>query len=168
MEPFRFRPLWLSRAATRVVVGKIEPEEKTWLSRTLMAVYHPALLATLNHRWATITVAILVMALTVPVFLSLGSEFMPPLNEGTILYMPITLPGLSVTEATKYLQLQDRIPNLVRARLVTLEPPVPLPVRQAHLALPSRTVAAPAAPSSGSDGRCGASSGTPRVDRPLG
>ncbi len=109
MEPFRFRPQWLSRAATRVVVGKIEPEEKTWLSRKLMAVYHPALLATLNHRWVTLAAAVLVMALTVPLFLSLGSEFMPPLNEGTILYMPITLPGISVTEATKYLQLQDKM-----------------------------------------------------------
>jgi Cu(I)/Ag(I) efflux system membrane protein CusA/SilA len=109
MEPYRFRPQWLSRAATRVVVGKIEPEEKTWLSRKLMAAYHPALLATLNHRWLTITAALLVMALTLPVFLSLGSEFMPPLNEGTILYMPITLPGLSVTEASKYLQIQDRM-----------------------------------------------------------
>ena len=56
-----------------------------------------------------IVAAILVLVLTVPVFLSLGSEFMPPLNEGTILYMPITLPGISITEATKYLQIQDRM-----------------------------------------------------------
>lgn len=109
MEPFRFRPDWLSRAANRLWVGKIEPEEKTWLSRKLMAVYHPALAAALRHRWITIAVAVLLMALTVPLFLSLGSEFMPPLNEGTILYMPITLPGISVTEATKYLQLQDKM-----------------------------------------------------------
>jgi Cu(I)/Ag(I) efflux system membrane protein CusA/SilA len=56
-----------------------------------------------------IAAAVLVMGLTVPVFLSLGEEFMPPLNEGTILYMPITLPGISVTEAGKYLQLQDKL-----------------------------------------------------------
>src|SRR3989441_6667899 len=49
------------------------------------------------------------MALTIPVFLGLGGEFMPPLNEGTLLYMPITLPGISVTEATKYLQIQDKL-----------------------------------------------------------
>ena len=109
LEPFRFRPRWLSSAMTRVVVGTIEPEEKTWISRALMAVYHPTLLWVLRHRYATILVALLVMALTVPVFLSLGEEFMPPLNEGTILYMPITLPGISVTEATKYLQIQDRL-----------------------------------------------------------
>jgi Cu(I)/Ag(I) efflux system membrane protein CusA/SilA len=109
MEPFRFRPRWLSAPLTKVVVGKMEPEEKTWISRKLMAVYHPALLAALRHRYVVIVAAILVLALTVPVFLSLGSEFMPPLNEGTILYMPITLPGISVTEATKYLQIQDRM-----------------------------------------------------------
>src|SRR3989475_15691 len=109
LEPFRFRPRWLSSAVTRVVVGTIEPEEKTWISRALMAVYHPALLFVLRHRYATILVALLVMALTVPVFLGLGEEFMPPLNEGTILYMPITLPGISVTEATKYLQIQDKL-----------------------------------------------------------
>jgi len=109
MEPFRFRPRWLSRPLTKVVVGKMEPEEKTWISRKLMAVYHPVLLAALRLRYVVILAAVLVMALTVPVFLSLGSEFMPPLNEGTILYMPITLPGISITEATKYLQIQDRM-----------------------------------------------------------
>jgi Cu(I)/Ag(I) efflux system membrane protein CusA/SilA len=109
MEPFAFRPRWLSRAATKVVVGRMEPEEKTWISRFLMGLYHPALLFVLRHRVATLVAALLVMALTVPLFLSLGSEFMPPLNEGTILYMPITLPGISVTDATRYLQLQDRM-----------------------------------------------------------
>src|SRR5205085_12148012 len=53
--------------------------------------------------------AVAVVALTVPVYLKLGSEFMPPLNEGTLLYMPITLPGISVTEAGKYLQIQDKL-----------------------------------------------------------
>src|SRR3989442_1714708 len=109
LQPFRFRPRWLSSAVTRVVVGTIEPEEKTWISRVLMAVYHPALLFVLRHRYTTILVVLLVMVLTVPVFLGLGEEFMPPLNEGTILYMPITLPGISVTEATKYLQIQDKL-----------------------------------------------------------
>ena len=49
------------------------------------------------------------MALTVPVFFKLGSEFMPPLDEGTLLYMPTTLPGISVTEASRLLQAQDKI-----------------------------------------------------------
>src|SRR5262249_39827726 len=63
----------------------------------------------LNHKWLVIAAALLVVVLTVPVYEKLGSEFMPPLNEGTILYMPITLPGISVTEASKYLQLQDKL-----------------------------------------------------------
>jgi len=109
VTPFSFRPAWLSSLTTRVVVGKIEPEEKTWISRFLMALYHPALLFVLRRRYTTLLAAVLVMALTVPVFLSLGSEFMPPLNEGSILYMPITLPGISVTEAAKYLQIQDKL-----------------------------------------------------------
>jgi len=92
VEPFHFRPLWLSRFATRVVVGKIEPEEKTWISRALMAVYQPSLLFVLRRPIATLVAAGVALLLTVPVFLRLGSEFMPPLNEGSILYMPITLP----------------------------------------------------------------------------
>ncbi len=109
LDPFRFRPSWLSRPLNHVVIGKIEPEEKTWISRALMSLYHPALLFVLRNRWKVLLAAVLVVALTVPIYLSLGSEFMPPLNEGSILYMPITLPGISVTEASKYLQIQDRL-----------------------------------------------------------
>src|SRR5438552_15219716 len=74
-----------------------------------MRIYRPVVLFVLNYKWLVIVAALLLVALTVPVYLQLGSEFMPPLNEGTILYMPITLPGISVTEATKYLQIQDRM-----------------------------------------------------------
>ncbi len=74
-----------------------------------MRVYHPVVRFVLNHKWLVITAAVLLVALTVPIYQRLGSEFMPPLNEGTILYMPITLPGISVTEATKYLQIQDKL-----------------------------------------------------------
>ena len=63
----------------------------------------------LDHKWLTIGVALLVMALSIPVYFKLGSEFMPPLNEGTLLYMPSTLPGISVAEATRTLQVQDKI-----------------------------------------------------------
>ena len=63
----------------------------------------------LEHKWKTIAVAFIAMALTVPVFFKLGSEFMPPLDEGTLLYMPSTLPGISVTEASRMLQVQDKI-----------------------------------------------------------
>ena len=109
MEPYRFRPRWLSSFATRVMVGKMEPEEKTWISRALMGVYEPALAWALRHRATVIGAALLAMGATVPLFLSLGSEFMPPLNEGSILYMPITMPGISVTEASRSLQIQDKL-----------------------------------------------------------
>ncbi len=109
VEPYRFRPRFLARAATRVLAGRIEPEENTWISRSLMAIYRPALDWALRHRAAVIGAALAALALTVPAFMSLGSEFMPPLNEGSILYMPITTPGIGVTEASHVLQVQDRL-----------------------------------------------------------
>lgn len=108
-EEFRFRPRWLARIANAILIGKIHSEEKHPISRPLMAIYHPVVRFVLNHKWLVITLAVLVVVGTIPAFLKLGSEFMPPLNEGTILYMPITLPGISVTEATKYLQIQDKL-----------------------------------------------------------
>src|SRR5208337_3937143 len=63
----------------------------------------------LRFRWAVIAAAIAIVVLTLPVFNRLGSEFMPPLNEGTLLYMPTTLPGISVTEAQPLLHIQDRV-----------------------------------------------------------
>ncbi|HEU5406546.1 MAG TPA: efflux RND transporter permease subunit, partial [Nitrospira sp.] len=60
-------------------------------------------------RWLTVGVAVAAVAITAPVFSRLGAEFMPPLNEGTILYMPTTVPGLSIPEATKVLQVQDQL-----------------------------------------------------------
>src|SRR3989442_1661193 len=106
---FEFRPRWLARMTNPVLVGRIHSEENHPISRPLMRIYHPVVRFVLNHKWSVITAALLLVALTVPVYLQLGSEFMPPLNEGTILYMPITLPGISVTEATKYLQIQDKL-----------------------------------------------------------
>lgn len=106
---FRFRPRWLSRVTNALLVGKIHSEEKHPISRPLMRIYHPAVRFVLNHKWLVITLSILLVAATVPVYMQLGSEFMPPLNEGSILYMPITLPGISVTEATRYLQIQDKL-----------------------------------------------------------
>ena len=108
-RPFEFRPRWLARIVNAVAVGKIHSEEKHPISRPLMAVYHPVVRLVLNWKWLVIALSILAVIGTVPVYQRLGSEFMPPLNEGSILYMPITLPGISVTEATKYLQIQDKL-----------------------------------------------------------
>src|SRR5438093_9628133 len=104
-----FRPRWLSRTLNAVLVGKIHSEERHPISRILMWTYRPAVRFVLNHKWFVILAALLLLLATIPVFQRLGSEFMPPLNEGSILYMPITLPGISVTEAGKYLQIQDKL-----------------------------------------------------------
>jgi len=92
-----------------LIRGRIRAERKNPLSRLLIAIYRPILSGVLYVRWLIILLAIGAVALTVPIFLKLGGEFMPPLNEGTILYMPTTVPGLSITEATRVLQVQDRL-----------------------------------------------------------
>ncbi|MBI1941304.1 MAG: efflux RND transporter permease subunit, partial [Acidobacteria bacterium] len=92
-----------------VLVGKIHSEEKHPISRVLMRLYHPVAEFALRFKWIVVLAAVAVVGLTVPVFNRLGSEFMPPLNEGVILYMPTTLPGISVTESMRLMQIQDRV-----------------------------------------------------------
>ncbi|MGE5049583.1 MAG: efflux RND transporter permease subunit, partial [Deltaproteobacteria bacterium] len=109
MEPFkfRFRPLaWLANA---LLVGTYHAEEKHPISGLLHRIYEPPCRFVLRHAKATLLVATLLVLATIPVYMKLGSEFMPPLNEGTLLYMPTTLPGMSVGEAQSILQTQDRI-----------------------------------------------------------
>jgi Cu(I)/Ag(I) efflux system membrane protein CusA/SilA len=109
MKPFSFSPSWLCRTANTIFVGTIHPEEKHPVSRTLIRFYQPAAEWALRWKWGVIAGALLIVSATVPVFLKLGSEFMPPLEEGSILYMPSTMPGISITEAEKILQVTDRI-----------------------------------------------------------
>jgi len=109
MRNFSFRPRWLARAANAVLVGKIHSEDTHPISRPLMRLYHPVVEFALRHRWAMVIGAFLVVLATIPAYQRLGSEFMPPLNEGVLLYMPTTLPGISVTEAARMLQVQDRV-----------------------------------------------------------
>lgn len=109
MENLNFRPKWLAKIVNAIFVGKIHSEDDHPISRPMMKVYHPVVEFVLNHKWLTIGLALLVMVLTVPVYFKLGSEFMPPLDEGTLLYMPSTLPGISVAQATKVLETQDQI-----------------------------------------------------------
>jgi Cu(I)/Ag(I) efflux system membrane protein CusA/SilA len=109
MDNFTFRPRWLAKIVNGVLVGKIHSEDNHPISRPLMKIYHPVVEFVLEHKWKTIAAAVIAMALTVPVFFKLGAEFMPPLDEGTLLYMPTTLPGMSVTEASRLLQVQDKI-----------------------------------------------------------
>jgi len=92
-----------------LIRGKIIAEEKNPLNRFLIWVYQPILHFALRWKKAMLALALLAMAATVPVFLKLGSEFMPPLYEGTLFYMPTTLPGASITTANQMLQVQDKI-----------------------------------------------------------
>ncbi len=109
LKPYTFRPRFLSWIANAVLVGKIHSEDKHPISRVLMRLYHPVAEFALRFKWIVVLAAVAVVGLTVPVFNRLGSEFMPPLNEGVILYMPTTLPGISVTESARLMQIQDRV-----------------------------------------------------------
>ena len=91
------------------VRGRIIPEHKNPLNRALIAIYRPVIRGVLRAKTLTIGIALLVLAASVWPAMRLGTEFMPNLNEGTLMYMPTTLPGLSVTKSAELLQTQDRI-----------------------------------------------------------
>ncbi len=105
----QFRPLWLSRAVNALIAGPIQPEEKHPLSHALVRLYEPVVDWSLKRKWIVISGALVLMVATVPVYFKLGSEYVPPLEEGSILYMPTTMPGISITEAKRLLQVTDRI-----------------------------------------------------------
>ena len=109
MKEFRFRPAFGAKIVNAVVVGKVVPEERHPISKVLFKLYGPPARWVLKHPRSVIAIALLAVAATVPVYKKLGHEFMPPLNEGAILYMPTTLPGISVTQATDLLQRQDQL-----------------------------------------------------------
>jgi Cu(I)/Ag(I) efflux system membrane protein CusA/SilA len=109
MENFNFRPPWLCRLTNSMLVGTIHPEEKHPISRRLIRFYEPLVTWSLRRKWWVIGGAVGLMLLTIPPYTQLGSEFMPPLEEGAILYMPSTMPGISIGEAQKVLQVTDRI-----------------------------------------------------------
>ncbi len=89
--------------------GKIMPEARNPLNRFMIWIYRPAIAWVMRWKKLTIVLALLFMALTVYPALKLGSEFMPTLNEGTLLYMPSSLPGMSVTKAAELMQTQNKI-----------------------------------------------------------
>ena len=118
-----------------LVRGRIRPETANPVNRFLMAVYRPALEAVLRFPKATLAIAAAVLALTVIPALQLGGEFMPPLDEGDLLYMPSALPGLSASKAAQLLQQTDRliktVPEVARVfgkagRADTATDPAPL------------------------------------------
>ncbi|MGA2771146.1 MAG: CusA/CzcA family heavy metal efflux RND transporter [Bryobacteraceae bacterium] len=143
-ENSRLRPRWLAGLVNGVLVGTIHSEEKHPVSRVLMRLYEPVVRATLRWKWIVIAGALALVAVTVPVFQELGSEFMPPLDEGSLLFMPTTLPGISVAEAQRLMQAQDRIlmrfPEVERVlgkagRAETSTDPAPFSMMEAVISL---------------------------------
>ncbi|HXT21609.1 MAG TPA: efflux RND transporter permease subunit, partial [Thermoanaerobaculia bacterium] len=104
--------------AALVIRGRIRPEERHPLNRLLVRLYAPVVRFVVRWRWAVVAAAALLVVATVPVLLALRSEFMPPLNEGVLLYMPTAPPGMSTSEARRVLQMMDarlrQFPEVVR------------------------------------------------------
>jgi len=106
---FSFRSRWLTRVANAVAGGKVHAEEDHPVSRWLTRVYEPVVAWSLRHGKLVVGGALALVLVTIPVYRQLGSEFMPPLDEGSILYMPTTMPGISIAEAQRLLQASDAV-----------------------------------------------------------
>lgn len=109
LRRFHLRPRWLARSLDTVLVGTIQPERHHPVSRFLIRTYEPVVRWSLRHPAMVLGLAGLVVLSTVPVYLRIGSEFMPPLEEGALFYMPSTLPGISIAEARRLVQTTDQI-----------------------------------------------------------
>jgi copper/silver efflux system protein len=109
IKRFDFQPRWLCRVVNTLLVGRIRSEDKHPVSGFLIRIYEPIVRWTLRRKWLVLGTAAVLIVVTVPVFLQLGSEYMPPMDEGAILYMPTTMPGISVTEAQRVMQATDSI-----------------------------------------------------------
>ncbi|CAH1077658.1 efflux RND transporter permease subunit [Candidatus Nitrotoga sp. 1052] len=127
--------------------GRIRPEQRNPLNRVLQALYRPVLLAALSKRKLTVLATLLLLTTVAWPLAKLGSEFMPPLYEGDLLYMPTTLPGLSVDEAANILQITDRLiralPEVERVfgkagRADTATDPAPLSMLETTILLKPR------------------------------
>jgi Cu(I)/Ag(I) efflux system membrane protein CusA/SilA len=130
-----------------LVRGKILPERRNPLNRMVLRIYRPLLSGALRHRFAVLGLALLLLLSGGYPLRQLGSEFMPPLDEGDLLYMPTTLPGLSITKARELLQQTDRIiatlPEVERVfgkigRAETATDPAPLSMIETTITLKPR------------------------------
>src|SRR5207237_8602730 len=88
---------------------RLRPESQNPVSRVFASVYDPIIRLALRWKWTALLINFVVVPLTIPLLFSIGSEFMPPLYEGAQLYLPTSPPALSITEATRLLQVQDKI-----------------------------------------------------------
>ena len=134
--------------AVLAIRGHVRSEAENPVSRTLVHAYAPVVRWVVRHRIFVVVAALLGIAVTLPVALSLGAEFMPPLNEGTILYMPTAPPGMPVGEAVRVLQQQDRelraFPEVARVfgkigRADTSTDPAPLSMVETIITLKPRS-----------------------------
>jgi len=148
LRNFSFRPRWLSSTASAVLVGRVRSEDGHPISRVLIGLYEPACRWSLRHKWAVMATAAALFAVTVPVFFALGSEFMPPLYEEALFYMPSTMPGISIGEAQRVLQITDRLikqfPEVDRVlgkagRAETSTDPAPLSMLETVITLKPRS-----------------------------
>ena len=133
--------LWLVR-------GRILPEQKNPLNRAVLWSYRPVLRRALDHPFVTVSLAVAVLLISLYPLSRIGSEFMPPLDEGDLLYMPTTLPGVSITKARELLQQTDRIiatfPEVERVfgkvgRAETATDPAPLSMIETTITLKPRS-----------------------------
>ena len=133
--------------AAILIRGRVRREDAHPLSRLLKWLYVPVVRFVVRHRWGVVAAAVIAMILTVPAALRLQSEFMPPLNEGSILYMPSAPPGMSMTEAGNVVQAMDRqlmeIPEVVSVlgkmgRADTATDPAPLGMAETTIVLKPR------------------------------
>jgi copper/silver efflux system protein len=148
LRNFNFQPRWLSKAANAALVGRIHSEDGHPVSRFLIRLYEPACRWSLSHKWAVMATAGALFIATVPVFFALGSEFMPPLYEEALFYMPSTMPGISIGEAQRLLQASDRLirqfPEVERVagkagRAETSTDPAPLSMLETVITLKPRS-----------------------------
>jgi len=130
--------------AALLIRGKVAREQDHPISRLLYRLYVPVVRYVVRHRWGVVAAAVVAMLLTVPAALRLSSEFMPPLNEGAILYMPSAPPGMSITEAGSVVQAMDRqlmeVPEVVSVfgkmgRADTATDPAPLGMAETTIVL---------------------------------
>jgi Cu(I)/Ag(I) efflux system membrane protein CusA/SilA len=133
---------------TMFIRGHIRPEHHNPLSRGLIVLYRPMLSKVLDYPKTTLLVALALVVLTLYPLSKLGSEFMPPLDEGDLLYMPTALPGLSISKASEILQLTDRLIKTVpevksvfgkTGRAETATDPAPLEMLETTIQLKPRS-----------------------------
>ena len=109
IKPRRRGPSWLRSITNSLLIGRIWPEDRHPISVLLIRIYDPVVRFALRRKWVVFGSAFLLILATIPAYFSLGSEFIPPMTEGNILYMPTSAPGISITEAQRVLQASDNL-----------------------------------------------------------